>query len=56
MENKNNITEAIKEIITERGISLLENHAVFCAMLDDVVPLAIVERILYIVAWTKILH
>ena len=24
MENKNNITEAIKEIITERGISLLE--------------------------------
>ena len=44
MENKNNITEAIKEIITERGISLLENHAVFCAMLDDMAPLATVER------------
>ena len=44
MENKNNITEAIREIIDTRGISSLEDYAVFCAMLDDMAPLEIVER------------
>ncbi|BDZ79873.1 RCC1 domain-containing protein [Claveliimonas bilis] len=44
MENKNNITEAIREIIDTRGISSLEDYAVFCAVLDDIAPLAKVER------------
>lgn len=44
MESKNIITEAIREIIDTRGISSLEDYAVFCAMLDDMAPLAIVER------------
>ena len=47
MESKNIITEAIREIIDTRGISSLEDYAVFCAMLDDMAPLAIVESFLY---------
>ena len=43
MENKNNITEAIREIIDTRGISSLEDYAVFCAVLDDIAPLAKVD-------------
>lgn len=32
------IEEAIKEIVTQRGIAVLNNPVVFCAILDDIVP------------------
>lgn len=44
MENKTNISDAINEIILKRGISVLNDQAVFCAILDDIAPLASLER------------
>lgn len=44
MENSNKMAETIQNIIEKRGISVLTDQNLFCAILDDVIPLASTER------------
>lgn len=44
MEVKTNVSDAIMEITVVKGISVLSKPEIFCAMLDDIAPIAISER------------
>lgn len=44
MGNRSNIAETIKNTIEKRGVSILSDQNLFCAILDDIIPLASTER------------
>lgn len=44
MKSRSDIAETINNIIEKRGVSILSDQNLFCAILDDVIPLASIER------------